>query len=234
MKKVFYTLLTTMFFLACSSENERNMIVKGQIKGLKKGTLYLQKMKDTLLVTVDSVSLLGKDTFTLTDNVTSPVMYYLTFNGNTEDKRLLFFGEKGEITINDKLEEFGYKPEITGSKNQEVLDKFQKVENRFTNQNLELIKKELEAKQQNDTVALKEVAADYKKMTRRKLLFATNFAIGNANTEAAPYIALTKLYDANIQLLDTVNNSLTDRVKKSVYGVRLQEFIDKIKAVEKK
>lgn len=210
------------------------MIVKGQIKGLKKGTLYLQKMKDTALVTVDSVSLLGKDTFLLTDNVTSPVMYYLTFNGNTNDKRLLFFGEKGEITINDKLEEFGFKPEITGSKNQEVLDKFQKVENRFTNQNLELIKKELEAKQQEDTLALNEVAADYKKMTRRKLLFATNFAIGNGDSEAAPYIALTKLYDANIQLLDTVNNSLTDRVKKSVYGKRLQEFIDKIKVVEEK
>ncbi len=210
------------------------MIVKGQIKGLKKGTLYLQKMKDTAIITVDSVSLLGKDTFLLTDNVTSPVMYYLTFNGNTNDKRLLFFGEKGEITINDKLEEFGFKPEITGSKNQEVLDRFQKVENRFTNQNLELIKKELEAKQQEDTLALNQVEADYKKMTRRKLLFATNFAIGNGDSEAAPYIALTKLYDANIQLLDTVNNSLTDRVKKSVYGKRLQEFIDKIKVVEEK
>lgn len=210
------------------------MIVKGQIKGLKKGTLYLQKMKDTALVTVDSVSLLGKDTFLLTDNVTSPVMYYLTFNGNTNDKRLLFFGEKGEITINDKLEEFGFKPEITGSKNQEVLNKFQKVENRFTNQNLELIKKEIEAKQQKDTLALNQVETDYKKMTRRKLLFATNFAIGNRDTEAAPYIALTKLYDANIQLLDTVNNSLTDRVKKSIYGKRLQEFIDKIKVAEEK
>ena len=70
------------------------MIVQGQIKGLKKGTLYLQKMKDTLLVSVDSVALLGKDTFTLTDNVDSPVLYYLTFDGNTTDKRILFFGEK--------------------------------------------------------------------------------------------------------------------------------------------
>ncbi len=210
------------------------MIVKGQIKGLKKGTLYLQKMKDTLLVSVDSMALLGDDKFILTDNIESPVIYYLTFDGNTTDKHIMFFGEEGEITINDKIEEFGFKPEIKGSKNQEVMDEYRKINQRFIDQRLDFVKKEVEARQAQDEVQLEQVEADYKKMIRRRYLFSTNFAIANADSEAAPYIALSELYDANIQLLDTINNSLTDKIKSSEYGKRLQKFVDDIKAKEEK
>ncbi len=233
MKKIVTTFITGLLLIACSSKKEGNMIVKGQIKGLKKGTLYLQKMKDTVIVTVDSVALLGNDTFVLSDNVESPEMYYLTFNGNTNDKRLLFFGEKGEISITDKIEEFGFKPEITGSQNQIVMDKFREVDQRFNNQRLELIKKEFEAKKENDELLLDEVNKERTKIIRRRFLFATNFAIANADSEAAPYIALTELYDANIKLLDTINSSLSTRVKSSDYGKKLQNFIDKIKNNEK-
>jgi hypothetical protein len=66
-------------------------------------------------------------------------------------------------------------------------------------------------------------------MMRRRFLFTTNFAIANAESEAAPYIALTELFNANIQLLDTINNSLSDKVKNSDYGKRLQKFVTGIK-----
>ncbi|AZJ35194.1 DUF4369 domain-containing protein [Tenacibaculum singaporense] len=234
MKKIIALFAIALVAFACSSKKEGNMVVKGQIKGLKKGTLYLQKMKDTLLVSVDSMALLGDDKFILTDNVESPVIYYLTFDGNTTDKHIMFFGEEGEITINDKIEEFGFKPEIKGSKNQEVMDEYRKINQRFIDQRLDFVKKEVEARQAQDEVQLEQVEADYKKMVRRRFLFSTNFAIANADSEAAPYIALSELYDANIQLLDTINNSLTDKVKNSEYGKRLQKFVDDIKAKEGK
>ncbi|CAM1369493.1 Thiol:disulfide interchange protein [Tenacibaculum litoreum] len=234
MKKIIALFAIALVAFACSSKKEGNMVVKGQIKGLKKGTLYLQKMKDTLLVSVDSMALLGDDKFMLTDNVESPVIYYLTFDGNTTDKHIMFFGEEGEITINDKIEEFGFKPEIKGSKNQEVMDEYRKINQRFIDQRLDFVKKEVEARQAQDEVQLEQVEADYKKMIRRRYLFSTNFAIANADSEAAPYIALSELYDANIQLLDTINNSLTDKVKSSEYGKRLQKFVDDIKAKEEK
>ena len=50
----------------------------------------------------------------------------------------------------------------------------------------------------------------------------------------APYIALTEMYDASLKMLDTVNNSLSNKVKKSDYGKRLQEYVDSIKAKEQK
>ena len=234
MKKLIAICAFSIIAFACSSKKEGNMVVKGQIKGLKKGTLYLQKMNDTVLVAVDSMALLGDDKFILTDNVESPVMYYLTFNGNAKDKHLMFFGEKGEITINDNIEEFGFKPEIKGSKNQDVMKKFYEIDRRFKDQRLDFIQKDFEARKSQDEDLIKQVEADYKKMIRRRFLFSTNFAVTNADSEAAPYIALSELFDANIQLLDTINNSLTDKVKNSDYGKRLQKFVSDIKAKETK
>ncbi len=234
MKKIIALVAIASIAFACSSKKEGNMVVKGQIKGLKKGTLYLQKMKDTLLVSVDSMALLGDDKFILTDNVESPVMYYLTFDGNTTDKHIMFFGEEGEITINDNVEEFGFKPEIIGLKNQEVMNKFREIDRKFVDQRLDFIKRDVEARQAKDEALVQQLETDYKKMMRRRFLFTTNFAIANADTEAAPYIALSELYDANIQLLDTINNSLTDKVKNSDYGKRLQKFVADIKAKEGK
>jgi hypothetical protein len=232
MKKILSILLLALVLHACSSKKEGNMIVQGQIKGLKKGKLYLQKMVDTVLVSVDSIALLGKDTFTLTDNVDSPVLYYLTFDGNTTDKRILFFGEEGMITINDDVDEFGIQPIITGSKNQEVLDKYNVVGRRFQSDRLDFIKKDFDAKRAKDNDLVQKLENDYKKMVRRRVLFTTNFAITNADLEVAPYIALTEMYDASLKMLDTVNNSLTPRAKNSVYGKRFQEYLDNIKKAE--
>jgi len=229
MKKIITLLVLCILITACSSKKEGNMIVQGQIKGLKKGTLYLQKMKDTLLVSVDSVNLLGNDTFVLTDNVESPVLYFLTFDGNTTDKRILFFGEKGNITINDNVDKFGYTPEITGSKNQEILDKYNKIKTKFQEQRLEFIKKDFDAKKANNQELVAQLEKEYQSLTRRRVLFTTNFALTNSDSEVAPYIALTEMYDASLKMLDTVNNSLTDKVKSSDYGKRLGEYISNIK-----
>ena len=233
MRKITAVLALSILLFACSSKKEGNMIIQGQIKGLKKGTLYLQKMKDSLLVSIDSVALLGKDTFTLTDYVEEPVMYYLTFDGNTTDKRILFFGEEATITINDKVDQFGYAPEISGSKNQEILDKYNKVSRRFQEQRLDFIKKDFEAKKTNDKALISQLEKDYLKLTKRRILYTTNFAISNADSEAAAYIGLTEMYDASLKMLDTVNNSLTEKVKSSIYGKRFQKYVSDIKASEK-
>lgn len=232
MKKIISVLVFSIIMYACSSKKEGNMIVQGQIKGLKKGKLYLQKMVDTVLVSVDSIALLGTETFKLTDNVDSPVLYYLTFDGNTTDKRILFFGEKGKITINDKVDEFGFNPEINGSKNQKILDKFNVMSKMFQNQRLEFIKKDFEAKKAKDEKLIEKLEKDYQRLVRRRVLYTTNFALTNADTEVAPYIALTEMYDASLKMLDTVNNSLSPEIKASDYGKRFQEYLNKIKRNE--
>ncbi len=232
MKKIITGIVFAILIVACATEKEGNMVVQGKIEGLKKGTLYLQKMKDTVLISVDSVAIFGDNTFRLADNIDAPELFFLTFEGSNAKERILFFGEEGVITINDKIEKFGLNPEISGSKNQDVLDKFNKINRRFVNQRLDFIQKDFEAKKSGDEAVMKKLDAEYNKLTRRRVLFVANYAISNADFEAAPYIGLTELYNASTQMLDTVNNSFSEKIKNSVYGKRFNEYVTNIKKNE--
>ena len=231
MKKI---LVIGLLFLivACSKEKELgNMVVQGKIKGIKKGTLYLKKMRDTLIVSVDSIRLFGKDSFTLTDNITSPEMYFLTLDQN--QSTLSFFGEEGNITVNDQIEKFGISPRIEGSNNQKILEEYKEVANKFQDKQLDLLAANMQAQIDSDIETSQSLRKQAEKQNLKKYIFTINFALNNSDTEAAAYITLTELVNANVKYLDSINNSLTKKVKQSYYGEKLAEFIKNIKETEK-
>jgi len=230
MKKVLIFVFGILLIYSCSKESENTMYVKGNIKGLKKGTLYLQKQMDSLIISVDSIHVNGTDEFLLRDVILSPQMYFLTLgNGN---KRIAFFGEKDTINISSRLDKFEFKAKITGSKNQELLDNYLAIKKKFSNQNLDLIKEEFEARKSGVQDSLDIINKKLKNLNRRLYLYTTNFAVNNSDFEVAPYIALTELVNANIRLLDTINKSLTPEIKDSKYGMQLDKFIKTIKETE--
>ena len=232
MKKIL-VLGFVLLLAAWSSKKEGNMIVSGQIKGLKKGTLYLQKIEnDTILKTIDSVSVLGSNQFTLTANVDEPEMYYLTFNGNTTNKYITFFADKGNITINDDVSKFGVNPIIEGSKNQDILNNYTKISRRFNEQNLDLIQRKFYAQKSNNKDSVDIINKEYETLLRRRYMVTVNFALNNKNNHVAPYLALTELVNANVKWLDTINKSLSPEVKKSLYGKKLDKFVSDIKKAE--
>jgi malonyl CoA-acyl carrier protein transacylase len=234
MKKIL-VLGIILLIAACSSKKEGNMIVTGQIKGLKKGKLYLQKIeKDTILKTIDSVNVHGSDLFTLTADVSEPEMYYLTFDGNTTNKYITFFADKGTITINDDVAKFGLNPTITGSKNQDILNRYTKISKRFNDQNLDLIEKKFRAQKANNKDSIDIIDKQHERLLRRRYMVTVNFALNNKDNHVAPYLALTQLVNANVKWLDTINNSLAPNVKSSLYGKKLDKFIADIKKAETK
>lgn len=230
MKKISLLLFTIIVMVACSTDNKNTMYVKGKVRGLKKGTFYLQKQVDSLIVSVDSVDVNGSDEFLMTDKIESPEMYYLTL-GNSQ-KRIAFFGEKDTINISSQLDRFSEKAVITGSANQDLLNTFNEMQKKFSNQNLDFIKEEFEARKSGSQDSVDIVMQKMQNWTRKKYLYTTNFAVKNGNFEVSPYIALTELADANVKLLDTVNNSLSAEVKASKYGKQLNNFIQEIKSQE--
>ncbi len=221
-----------LLIVACSKEKELgNMVVQGKIKGIKKGTLYLKKMRDTLIVSVDSIHLFGKDSFTLSDNITSPEMYFLSLDQN--QSTLSFFGEEGIITVNDQIEKFGISPRIDGSNNQKILEKYKEVASKFQDKQLDLLAANMQAQIDSDIETSQSLRKQAEKQNLKKYIFTINFALNNSDTEAAAYITLTELVNANVKYLDSINNSLTKKVKQSYYGEKLAEFIKNIKETEK-
>ncbi|MDH5413736.1 MAG: DUF4369 domain-containing protein [Flavobacteriaceae bacterium] len=227
--KIFIAL--SFLMISCNKQEPSTMLVKGEIKDLKKGTLFLQKMRDTLLVTVDSVKLEGVGTFTLSDKIESAELYFLSLD-KIPGKQLSFFGEQGTITINTKLDKFVLGATINGLTNQQLLDEYNAMKSQFINKRLELIKEDLEAKQSQDSHIIDSIENQIENLIKKRYYYTANFAITHADSEIAPYLALTELFDANIKLLDTINNSLSSEVKASKYGKQLDQYITDIKSKE--
>lgn len=226
-------LFSLLFIFSCGTDNDK-LIVKGNIKGLKKGTLYLKKAKDSVLVAIDSTVINGEAQFQLEAPVGVPELYFIYLDKNdNEDERISFFADKGITEINTTLDNFAFGAKIKGSKQQDVLEDYLKMMSKFNNRNLELIKENFEAYKANDTALADKTRKMHEGLEKRKYLYTVNFAINNKDSEVAPYLALTELYNANIKLLDTINNSLTPEIKTSLYGKKLQVFVDKIKVEEK-
>ncbi|UZH54764.1 DUF4369 domain-containing protein [Salinimicrobium tongyeongense] len=237
MKKIALLVLATLLLAACSSEEEKNLSITGKVQGLKKGTLYLQKVQDTSLVTLDSVAMTGNETFAFEASIESPQILYLYLNkkdNNIYDDRVMFFAEPGEMIINTTLKQFEADAIIEGSENQKKLMEYQKMMSRFNSRNLELIQESIIAQQEENAASLDSANAEYDQLLRRKYLFTVNFAINNKDLEIAPYLAISEVYDANIKYLDTIYKSLTPEVKESLYGKSLEEFLKERRELEKK
>ena len=206
-------------------------MVQGTIKGLTKGTVYLDKVQDTLIVAIDSFLVRDDGHFILGEQIESPEIYYLRIK-EIPNKKLLIFGEKSIINVEANLDKFDYSAKIAGSKNHDLLTTYKKMNQKFKDAKLNLFKANLEAEKANNQQTLDSLEMVFKSLNRRQYLYTTNYAVNNSDKEVAPYIALTELYNAKLSLLDTVNNSLTEDIKNSKYGKQLDRFIAVIKKNE--
>ena len=212
------------------------MHVSGRVDGLRKGTLFLQKVLDSTLVNIDSIVINGNPEFNFKTKIESPEIYYLYLNkddGDTLNDRVMFFAEKGEIIINTLLKTFESSAKVSGSENQELLQEYRKISRQFNAKNLEYIKAYINnAKSSNDSRSSDSIQKEMDNLLKRRYLYALNFAITHGDNVIAPYIALTEVSDANIKYLDTVASKLTEEVKSSKYGKLLIDLIANRKDLE--
>jgi hypothetical protein len=233
MKQLFFGVLALCVF-SCGSD-KKNMQVSGSILGLKKGTIYLKKANDSMIVIVDSTKIGDDYKFQLSAEMDEPEAFYLELDKTVnKENRITFMGYEGLTTINTTLKNFGYDAQIKGSKDQEVLENYLKMMSRFKDQNLEFLKSNLDAQIKKDTLAYLVSSKKMNNQTKRKYLYTANFALANKSSIVAPYLALTEIYDAKLSLLDTINVSLTKDVKASKYGEALDGYIKALKEEDTK
>lgn len=236
MKKLGLLLLIIFSVTACSKD-EKNLTINGKIQGLKKGTLYLQKIEDTSLVTLDSVVIKGNENFTFETFIEDPQVLYLYLNkvDHSEfDDRIMFFAEPGEMVVNTTLKNFEKDAIVEGSENQKKFIEYRKMIQQFNSRNLELIQANLQAQKEKNGARIDSTSKEYENLIKRKYLYTVNFAINNKDLELAPYLAISEVYDANIKYLDTIYKVLTPEVKISKYGKSLEDFLRERKEQEKK
>ena len=219
-------ILSSIIVLGCTS-NSDNMRVSGNVDGLMKGTLYLQAQNDSLLVNLDSIDLRGDGNFKLSTDIIESDIFYLYLDkqdGDSLNDIITFFGNKGDIQINTRLSTFDSSFEIFGSENSNLLNEYNSIIRKYNLQNLDLLEIFYNAQIENNQKRIDSVNSELENLIRKKYLYTLNFSITNSENEISPYIAVSQIPDANIDLLRKVYDTLPERIKDSKYGKILKEI----------
>ena len=225
MKKI--SLIILALFIICCNSDQNNMIVSGNVDGLRKGTIYLQKEIDSTIVSLDSIKIRGNSNFKLNTIIDEPDIYYLYLDkedGDSLNDIITFFGNKGEININTMLSTFDSSYEISGSKNSELLREYFSIIRKYNLQNLDLLEIFYNAQITDNQKRIDSVNERLENLIKRKYLYSLNFSITNAQNEISPYIAVSQIPDANKDLLRKVYDTLPENIKVSKYGKVLMEL----------
>ncbi|NRR90458.1 DUF4369 domain-containing protein [Winogradskyella undariae] len=226
LNKVLSLIILVALAVSCGKDNDANFTLKGNIKGLKKGIVYLQKEGDSSIIDLDSMVISGQTEFSLHTNIDEPVILYLKLHKNDKDEHYIpFFADKGTTEISTTLKTFNYDYEIKGSKQQELLEAYVKVMSSYNHKNLDLIEASFIAQKDNDSITLDSLNNIADKLIKRKYAYTIQYAINNKDSEIAPYLALYETQNANPVYIDSIYNNLNEEIKNSFYGKKLKEVI---------
>jgi hypothetical protein len=230
MKSFVYFLGFLLLVLACDRNDESlKMAVEGNVKGLKKGTLYLQVIPDSTLVNLDSVEIRGDGNFSLSTQVSEPDIYYLYLDNadnNSLDDRISFYGEPGNYKISTRWDAFAADATIKGAENQQLYLEFKENISRFNLKQLELSRALSTLQLPQDSTAADSIEQAIDRSLRRKYLYTLNFAHTHKTTQLAPYVTCTEIADANPKLLDSLYRALPENIAASKYGKKLKGLLE--------
>lgn len=224
MKKL-ASICVSLLLLSCAKkEVHGNLHLSGNVAGLKKGTIYIQKVVDSSLAALDTIQINGDSHFTSDLTIKSPEMYYLFLDrgvSNSLDNNLPFFAEAGTISIETSLDYFLADAKVKGSKNQEKYDEYKQVMARYNDIKLNLLEGKFKAYKNKNSKALDSIQVLENDNTKREYLYTTNFALNHKDYEVAPFVTLSYIANVNLKYMDTIQKSMTPKVAKSSYGKKL-------------
>ena len=172
-------------------------------------------------MTLDSINLNGTSKFTLGSYLNEPeVLKIKLTQAGVHNDEIEFFADKGITNFKTNLKRFSYESNFDGSDQQEKLDDFKAMLNRFNEENLNLIKNQIEFSGNQEKLNI--INGELINLKKREMYFIINFSINNSDSEISPYIAGKFLNDANQKYLDTIYNSISKNIKDSKYGVLLE------------
>jgi len=225
MKKYHFIWVLLLIITACSPSKENNTAIDGNIKGLKKGILYLQRLQDSTLVNLDSVEIKGEAQFAFDFFLEEPEVLYLYLtkeDQNDINDRIAFFAEPGAIQVNTKWNTFDANAQITGSVSHDLYSEFMEMMSKFNLKELEIAQA-----MQKDTLAFDSLQNILRKNTVNRYRYALNFGLNHPDTEVTPYVLMKEIKDANPIYLDSIYRLLKPEIAQSKYGKALGKQLGK-------
>jgi len=222
MKRLLLSLSAIALLASCNSTSE-NTEVTISINGLKKGTVYLQKITEAGLINLDSVESNGKETLNLGLNLNHPELIYAYLDkadGSTFNDRLAIFAEPGEIHISTSLTNFENDAVIKAGEEHEAFKNLQEMLSRFTKKDFELMQL-AQTDRVNDDRFVDSIVKQSNSNNIKRYQFIANYALSNPNKYVSAYLVTSEGEELNPKWKDSIFNNFSEAIKKSTYGQQL-------------
>ncbi len=219
MKNLFYFLLAVSLLSACSKP-ANHFEVRGNMDGISDGWVILAKVVDNDLKPFDSVEA-KNGSFGFEGAIEAPEMVYLQFK--TDNKYQSFFLEPGSISIAGNPE----KPEITGSKNQVLFDRFNDSLMSFDQVMRSISMQYREAQMAGNEEILVQLEQQFDDIETQVTKYMIDFVGQNPAMVVSPYIILSNAYNFDLGQLKELRASLDASLQNNKYVTSLNETIDK-------
>ncbi len=219
MKRFLLSLSVLALFASCNSTSN-NTEVTITIDGLKKGTVYLQKITEVGLINLDSVESNGKETLNLRLNLNHPELIYAYLDkadGSTFNDRLAFFAEPGAIQIATSLTNFENNAVIKAGEEHEAFKNLQKMLSRFTKKDFELMQL-AQTDRISDERFVDSIVNQSNSNNIKRYQFIANYALSNPNRYVSAYLVASEGEELNPKWKDSIFNNFSEAIKKSTYG----------------
>jgi hypothetical protein len=136
------------------------------------------------------------------------------------------------VLSSKNIENYKRSFELKGKRNIELMKEFNVYEERFMSERDKLEDKRKILIELNEFERVDSIQKLLDRLLLKSYLFTANFAINNSEQDIAPYLAIKKIPDARIEILEKIEKKLSDKVKETRYGKLFQKLLKKRKTSE--
>ena len=209
---IFFIILTS-----CSSEKE-NLIIDGEINGVKNSKIYLLIADDGIIM--DSTNVIdGK--FNLKTFLDEPKEISLILENINSKNKFDFITEPTNILFTSSKDKFVFNGKIKNSKLYSEFINIDNQINKFDEKDLELLAKQIEFSVKADQKKYDSLNKERIKINQKKILFIVNHSINNNSSPVSAFIIHKYKRSINKNYIEKVYKNFSDEIKESYYGKKL-------------
>ncbi len=232
MKK--FILLSILLFTALALPAQKKTLAKGgnftlsgTLKGLKKGTkLYLSHKYDNKAFTDTIVA--AEEKFNFKGNTPEPNMYWIEV-ANKPENVLLFFVDKGNVTIQGSLDAFEH-IEVKGGSTQEDYNTYTNIIKAADLKKAIMIEALNKLQATNDTLKILEKLLEYQQIDNETANQMTTFIAAHPASAVSGYIIAFFPTEKTYTALDSIYSLLDPALRDTKYGKIAAEKISQVKS----